>query len=205
MHYQAIRPKLRSGDLLLCSGRSTFSRLIQVSTGSEWSHIGLVLRLERLDRVMLLESVESMGVRAIPLSRYYENYEQTGAAYPGKLAIYRHQDFPGEADAGTALTKLGRFAVDRLGWPYDGKQIAELAARLALHYVEGGARGGEPRAGGMEHGDNVLPDGSLENQAYICSEYVAACYRTLGLEIACNACPYVTPGDFVADRKVGLV
>lgn len=90
MHYPDIRSRLRSGDLLLCSGKSWFSRLIQVATGSEWSHVGLILRLERLDRVMLLESVESVGVRAVPLSRYFENYQQTGQAYPGELAFYRH-------------------------------------------------------------------------------------------------------------------
>ena len=82
MNYSEIRPLLCSGDLLLCSGTSWFSRLIQAATGSEWSHVGLILRMERLDRVMLLESVESIGVRAVPLSCYFENYRQSGAAYP---------------------------------------------------------------------------------------------------------------------------
>jgi hypothetical protein len=242
MHYQDIRSQLRSGDLLLCSGTGWFSRLIQAATGSEWSHVGLVLRLEQLDRVMLLESVESMGVRAVPLSRYFENYEQSGAAYPGRLAVYRHEDFPAVTGGSPALARLGRFAVDRLGWPYDGQQIAELAARLTLHRLVGrdaasGAFGDHPTAADRLDGGpavspsysfgqegrsthrvgegsssvgqegsgglrDLLPDGSLANQAYICSEYVAACYAELGIGIACGGCPYVTPGDFAADPKV---
>ncbi len=139
---------------------------------------------------MLLESVESVGVRTVPLSRYFANYRQSGAAYPGELAFYRHRDFPTDAEATPALTRLGRFAVDRLGWPYDGQQIAELAARLTLHHIE--PEGPRPET----------PETSLENRAYICSEYVAACYRELGLEIACGDCPYVTPSDFVADSRL---
>lgn len=193
MNYPDIRSQLRSGDLLLCAGTSWFSRLIQMATGSEWSHVGLILRLDALDRVMLMESVESVGVRAVPLSRYFENYQQSGAGYPGELAIYRHRDFPAGPEAAAALARLGRFAVDRLGWPYDGQQIAELAARLMFHRL---APGG-PRP--------ALPDASLENQAYICSEYVAACYSELGIEIACGSCPYVTPGDFVADERIDAI
>ena len=193
MNYAAQFSQLRSGDLLLCSGTSVFSRLIQAATGSPWSHVGLILRLEKLDRVMLLESVESIGVRAVPLSRYFHNYRQTGEGYPGELAFYRHRDFPGEADVGPALSRMGRFAVDRLGWPYDGQQIAELAARLTLHHIS-------PEATAPE-----IPTSSLENQAYICSEYVAQAYAELGLNIACQTCPYVTPGDFVADPRIEVL
>jgi hypothetical protein len=82
---------------------------------------------------VLLESVESVGMRAVPLSRYFTNYKQSGAGYPGEMAFYRRRDFPTDEVAGSALTRPGRFAVDRLGWPYDGEQIAVLAARLALH------------------------------------------------------------------------
>jgi hypothetical protein len=139
---------------------------------------------------MLLESVESIGVRAVPLSRYFNNYRQSGAGYAGELACYRHRDFPGEADSSPALTRLARFAIDRLGWPYDGQQIAELAARLTLHHIN-------PKLALPE-----MPTSSLDNQAYICSEYVADAYAELGLRIACQTCPYVTPGDFVADPRI---
>lgn len=124
------------------------------------------------------------------------------------------------------MTRLGRFAVDRLGWPYDGQQIAELAARLMWHHL--GANSGENHpttAARLDDGPVVrpllseqegygaaelgagdatdwLPGGSFENRAYICSEYVAACYAELGIPIACGSCPYVTPSDFVADEQV---
>lgn len=46
-------------------------------------------------------------------------------------------------------------------------------SRLTLHRIE--PEGPRPE----------LPAGSLEKQAYICSEYVAAAYAELGIEIAC--------------------
>ena len=123
--------------------------------------------------------------------------------------------------------------MDRLGWPYDGQQIAELAARLTLHrlgelgqvkrFVPRAKAGDHPTAAARLHGGpavppsypfgqegsgglgDLVPEGSLANQAYICSEYVAACYGELCIEIACGSCPYVTPGDFVADAKVAVV
>ena len=46
--YDRIRRKLRSGDLLFCSGSYLFSGLIQRFTGSVWSQVGVVYRDEAL-------------------------------------------------------------------------------------------------------------------------------------------------------------
>ena len=52
---------------------------------------------------------------------------------------------------------------------------------------------------------DIVPEGSLANQAYICSEYVAACYAELGIAIHYGHCPYVTPADFVADARIEVL
>lgn len=54
--YSEIRDKLQTGDLVFFSGRGFISNAIKVVTGSEWSHLGMVVRLERLDAVLLWES-----------------------------------------------------------------------------------------------------------------------------------------------------
>ena len=60
-HYRELRHEIRSGDILLCSGHSVFSTLIKKATGSIWSHIGFILRVDAIDRIMVLESVESIA------------------------------------------------------------------------------------------------------------------------------------------------
>ena len=73
--YDKFRHQIASGDLLLCSGSGMFSRMIQASTKSVWSHVGFVMRLDSIDRIMVLESVEPLGVRTVPLIKYLTDYD----------------------------------------------------------------------------------------------------------------------------------
>ena len=91
--YDQFRPRIQSGDLLLCSGSGWLSRIIQKSTGSIWSHVGFVMRLDAIDRVMVLESVESIGVRTVPLRKYLLDYDNQNHPYPGGIVIARHSGF----------------------------------------------------------------------------------------------------------------
>ena len=52
--YDECRPDIKPGDLLLCSGTKPFSRMIRTATDSEWSHVGFVMPLSVIDRVMVL-------------------------------------------------------------------------------------------------------------------------------------------------------
>ena len=45
-------------------------------TDSPWSHVGVVFWLKSIQRVLLLESVESIGVRFAPLSKYLSDYKK---------------------------------------------------------------------------------------------------------------------------------
>jgi hypothetical protein len=53
--YADLRAELLPGDILLCAGSGIFSTMIQRATGSVWSHVGLILPVEAIDRVMLLQ------------------------------------------------------------------------------------------------------------------------------------------------------
>ncbi|MFA6465271.1 MAG: hypothetical protein WCT30_05900, partial [Desulfurivibrionaceae bacterium] len=59
--YPDVRAQLKSGDMLFTSGDYLISKAIQKMTGSPWSHVGIVFRLDSIDRILLLESVEDMG------------------------------------------------------------------------------------------------------------------------------------------------
>jgi len=186
--YTAFRSNIQSGDLLLCSGSAVFSKMIQAATKSVWSHVGFVMRLDAIDRVMVLESVEPLGVRTVPLSKYLTDYDSEGNPYPGGLVIARHADFSAKATE-AKLSKFGQFAVDLFGYPYDRGEIAKIAARIAASF---------------------LPFSSTDRKAlkrdkeYICSEYVWECYRSLGISVQHDPKGFVAPADFAKDKAVTL-
>ena len=68
--YDAVKGEIRTGDLILCSGTGAFSRAIRWATGSPWSHIALAVRLDPIDKVVVLESVEKIGVQAVALKSF---------------------------------------------------------------------------------------------------------------------------------------
>lgn len=180
-HYKELRNEIRSGDILLCSGNTIFSTLIQKATGSKWSHIGFILRLDHIDRIMVLESVETLGVRAIPLSNYVYDYNATGKGYPGELLLARHEDVKEEN-----IAHLSRSAVDFLGYPYRTEEIVHIAARLGLQSL------------GFPH---QAPD-SKDQRAFICSEYAQVCFQSIGVHVEHNPVGFISPADFARHHKV---
>ena len=159
--YAQVRPQIRSGDLLLCAGSSPFSKMIQAATGSPYSHVGFVWRLEGIDRILVLESVESIGVRCVPLASYVRDYSRTGKPYPGLLCIGRHTAFPAEAGP---LVSFAQQAVDLLGTAYDHREIAAIALRIVAAKLG-------------------LPAPPLRaDTPLICSEFVQLCLGSLGTQ-----------------------
>jgi len=183
--YSDIRADIRTGDLLLCSGTSTFSTLIKKTSNSIWSHVGFIIRLDMIGRIMVLESVETIGVRAVTLSSYINNYNATGKSYPGKLLIARHQEFRPDN-----IMNLSHTAVDLLGYPYNSIEIAEIAARITLKSI------------GIDL-SNSIPD---KLHAFICSEYAYFCYKSVGINIPynCNEC-YLSPADFAKTPEINAI
>lgn len=184
--YQDVRTEIQNGDILLCSGSYMFSRLIQKATGSCWSHVALVLRLDGIDRIMVLESIEGKGVRTIPLSEYVRDFEGSGKGYQGRMAIARHGDFTQRATP-DAMRQMAQFAVDRFAYPYDEEEIARITARIVAGAI--GFKRGEIK----------------RDREYICSEYVFECYRILGIGISHDKRGFVAPADFAKDGQVRLL
>ncbi len=184
--YEDVRAEIRSGDLLLASGEYPFSKLIQKTPDSPWSHVAFVMRLDVIDRVMVLESIETKVVRTIPLSEYVRNFEGTGRGYRGRLAIARHRLFQEKCDA-AALQRMAQFAVDRFSYPYDEDEIARITLRLV-----GAALGFKKRE--LKRGEE-----------FICSEYVYECYQRIGIQIRYDSSGFVAPKDFANDPVVDLL
>ena len=183
--YETIRKLVRTGDLALCSGEAPFSRLIQWATDSSWSHIAMIVRLEDLDRVMVVEAVAKIGVRIVPLSRFLSGGDAAARTpFHGKVIIARHDDFAARA-AGAGLRKLDTFAFDRLGSPFSTVEIAKIGFRIFL-----GAFGVR------------VPPMASPNHEYFCSEYLAECLKRIDIHIPWDGRGFIAPDDFASDPKV---
>jgi hypothetical protein len=181
--YAKLRPKIRSGDLWLCKGTAPFSRLIMWSTGQPFSHVAFVMRLEHLDRIIVLESVESVGVRTVPTSRYVGGRDGTDKKYPGRIFLARHKKFP--ARRSPKLKTLGQFAIDQIGYPYDTQEVARIAWRIATK--------------------RTRSKRSKSDRAYTCSEYAQECYQKVGIEFEAGDHGFIAPGDFAFDPGVEVL
>lgn len=188
-YYKDVRKKLQDGDVLICSGSGVFSSMIQQATDSVWSHVAFVLRLDSIDRVMVLESVEPIGVRTVRLSKYLEDYANDGKAYPGGLAIIRNKNFAATVGP-QKLKMLTQYAVDQFGYPYDKDEIIKIAARIFAAKVP------------FTKKQKMKIETDRE---FICSEYVARCYEHVGLDIQWNQLGFVAPSDFAADANFDLL
>lgn len=100
------------------------SQAIQKVTDSPWSHVGIVFRVDSLERILLLESVEDMGVRFAPLSKYLKDYENN-KPYKGRVILAR-------CKAKTSIEPMVSFGIDELTKPYDKDEIAKILARVIL-------------------------------------------------------------------------
>jgi hypothetical protein len=183
MPYQEARSLIRNGDILLGHGRAPFSRAIQAATGSPWSHVGFIWRLEEIDRIMVLESVESFGVRAISLNTKI-NGGSTGKPYNGHLVIARHEDFDTHVDA-AAMSRMTAFAVDRLGCPYAPWEVMGIGMRILIGALRLRTFG-PPKP----------------NSAYVCAEYAHECYQQIGVHIPWDHRGFIAPVDFASNAKV---
>lgn len=117
----ALAATLKPGDVLLIDGNSTFSVAVKYLTQSSWSHAALCLgdilgKPEKGEEELTMLEVDiNEGVRAVPLSHYADYH--TRICRP--VGLSRKQ-----------IRQVLEFAVDRIGYKYDLKNIFDLARYL---------------------------------------------------------------------------
>ncbi len=167
LDYKNIRPLLKTGDIVFCSGGYFFSKIIQKLTQSTWSHCGIIYKDNELDRVLILESETLIGVRLIPVTKYLKDYKEKHRPYKGKIIIASL-----EQELKVLNIKEGiSFGLDQLAQPYDNWEIFRILLRI------------------------VFKKGKRErNRNYICSELVRDIYINSGVAIQLNN-SYISPDD----------
>ena len=185
-----VAQRVRDGDILLCSATDPFSRLIRWATKSPWSHVALAYRWRSLDRIMVFEAVQQLGVRCVSLERFASESSTGQKPYPGNIILARHADYAdkGGKAGGAAMRRLGTAAVDRVGDRFAPGEILKIAARIAFG-----------RAG------RKTPKFLGPRDEYICSEYAAKCLEAVGIEIEWDGRGFIAPADFGADPRVKAI
>lgn len=177
MSYQTARPHIKTGDILFCNGTHIISKLIKQFSNSMISHVGFIFTWN--ERVLVLESVEDDGVRVVPLSHYLYNYENRKQSYDGTLYIGRHQALEAPGFDHTSINKMLGKAADSLNLNYDRGEITKILMRIVF--------------GVAKH---------VDNDAYICSEFVDTCFKQIGIEFPRNANGFIYPEHIAADPQV---
>jgi hypothetical protein len=111
--YSQARKDLRTGDILLFHSAGLPEEVIELATHSLWCHAAFIWVLRDVNRVLLLESVDKFGVRAMPMSTRINGSTAFPKPYGGKLLVVRHPDFSPEPSA-DKVAAMTAFALDRL-------------------------------------------------------------------------------------------
>lgn len=182
--YGEVRGLVRDGDILLCSATNMGSWAIRWATRSIWSHVAIAFRLPAIDRVLVLECVENIGVRAVPLSDFITRTSSGKTPYPGRILLARHQALAERSEPET-MRRMTGFAFDRLGDKFSNAETMKIGLRIALGRLN------------LKLGSRLQPD-----DEYVCSEYVANCFAAVDLRIAWDGLGFVAPSDIAADAAV---
>jgi len=116
----ALASSLRPGDVLLVEGNNHVAGVIKYLTQSTWSHAALYVgpvpdKFAGQEPHVLIEAEIGQGVISAPLSKYFKFH--TRVCRPVGLTA---ED----------LDKVCRYAIDRIGFNYDLKNIMDLMRYL---------------------------------------------------------------------------
>ncbi len=187
MPYAQVRELVQDGDLFLCQGKDPFSKLIRWSTRSPWSHIAIAFRIDSLERVIVIESVEKIGVRAVALSEFVSRDSEGTSPYPGKILLARHNAYGGGPDD-PRVRAMAKFAFDHLGCHFAPSEITKIALRIASAQLFNVRR---------QTSRMLLPD-----DEFICSEFVAKAFDAARVKIPWDGLGFIAPSDFANDPAV---
>lgn len=189
--YRDLREQIQDGDLLFCGGEYAFSKLIRYLSGrSRVSHVGIVYWWN--GRLMLLESVETDGVRVVPVSQYLVNYENSGKPYNGRVYLARERRLhmalasrgaAGGRESNSMVLELLREAATLLNKKFSFRDVL-------IFFWQG-------NTGRERHEDD---------DQFLCSEFVAKCFERIGITYPDDGRGFIAPEHIAMSEDVeGLV
>lgn len=168
--YTKHRNEFQTGDVVAFQGTDFFAKLIRLGTRSQYSHVGMVIKLPMAGdkfRIFIIEAVTQSGVILVPLSR-------TLLSYSGKAWWLPLKDEVAAQHRNAIFQKV----MERLGDGYDFGDIANIVVRL-LHIAK------------------KLINGN--GSSFICSELVASTFKDVGILKDVKPL-FMTPQDVVRQK-----
>lgn len=179
INYEEVRKEFKSGDLIFFSGDHWLSGLIRWRSRSAWSHVGIVVKIEEMNRVFLVESTLETGVRLIPMSFVMKNYAGDNFPYGGRVAWARHKLLE---KAPEKIQLVKEFCLDNLTMQYDNKEYLRILWRTLVGSKE------------LFHDDK-----------YTCAEYVWEAYKHANIELPKEHGYFISPGAFWRQNGVEMM
>jgi hypothetical protein len=182
--YSLLRPSLDTGDLVLYGGKSSLCRRIQRLTGSSWSHVAMLIKVESHDLVLIWEATSAADMADVETGRVGPGvrltlFSEWVARYPEVIAVRRLA----AKRTPEMMAAFGAFRREMAGRPYEKKRMQLL--RSGLH--------------------GPLSRNKKEDLSSVfCSELVAATYQRMGLLPTKPPSNAYTPKDFSSERRPGL-
>jgi len=179
-NYLQIRDQIRTGDTLTFSGKGLWSNSIEKITDSNASHVAVIIRDDRCNRIMVYESLEPDGVRYVPLSLHLKEYK-------GEIIILRHKNFPKRVN----YKKIGKI-YDTFGKKYDKKELVRILWRRILEDI------GLKKLFNLKFKPNI-------NDLYICSEAWKSFYELFKVNIPYNEDGTIVPADSLKNNDFEFI
>jgi len=185
VYNEQMRAKLKTGDVILFSGKGGISAGIKWATLSRWSHVGMIVVLPEYDFVTVWESttlsslvdldtkVPRKGVQLVPLSSRIEGYG-------GEVAVRQLEGVTFDNEDVKKLMELRR---ELAGRDYEQDKIELIKAAY----------------------DGPLGRNAEDLSSLFCSELVAEAYQRLGLISDDKASNEYTPADFSEKKQLTLL
>ena len=174
--YLKYRDSLKTGDIILFSGKGLLSTGIQIGSACHWSHVGMIIRFTQPDLVLLYQSS--------PLTKVHD-YTQS-APQPGvqiNLFSEIHEHYDGDIAVkqlkGTLTTdmldKLSTFRQEMKGRPFETSTLEIIKAAY----------------------DGPFGKNQEDLSSIFCSELIAEAFQRMGLLChSSKASNEYTPRDF---------
>ena len=185
IYSKQMRAKLKTGDVVLFSGKGGISAGIKWATLSRWSHVGMIVVLPEYDFVTVWESttlssivdldtkLPHKGVQLVPFSSRIEGYG-------GEVAV---RQLDGVTFDDGDIKNLMLLRRKLAGKEYEQDKIELIKAAY----------------------DGPLGRNSEDLTSLFCSELVAEAYQRLGLLSEDKPSNEYTPADFSEKRQLKLL
>lgn len=173
MTYTDLRDTLKTGDIILFSGKGGISEWIKWFTRAPWSHVGMVVTF--MDMVLLWESTSLSKLKDIETGKAVRGVQLVGLRerlniYKGSVALRR---LSGNL-SGMQLHTLAEFRSEVSGRPYEQNYIELLNSVLIFENTE-------------------------DLSSLFCSELLAEGYQRIGLLSEDMPSNEYTPKDFAGN------